>query len=288
MFKRRFRLPSPALVISMITLSLVLGGTAFAASTATHKDKKADTKLIKKLAPSLSVKHAKTADSATHATSARQRDERDERDQRHERNQRDERDQRDQRDQCDELGMSPSDLLRSGDAAKQDRRSPWTYAAAARAPRAAATSARRRRRSRCGLPLTLAGLRARRSSAEWHERTATHCPGVGQADRRLALRLRGRCTASATCEQRTRRYSTHVGFGGFDTYGFIDRIFSRDQLVAHGRGHGTSPHRPQLKKQPARHANGVRSPCSDACEGRDGPRPGERSDQARRQRVGSL
>jgi hypothetical protein len=73
MFKRRFRLPSPALVISMVTLSLVLGGTAFAATTATHKDKKADTKLIKKLAPTLSVKHAKTADSATnagHATSA--------------------------------------------------------------------------------------------------------------------------------------------------------------------------------------------------------------------------
>ena len=70
MFKRRFRLPSPALVISMITLSLVLGGTAFAASTATHKDKKADTKLIKKLAPTLSVKHAKTANSATHATNA--------------------------------------------------------------------------------------------------------------------------------------------------------------------------------------------------------------------------
>ena len=47
MFKRRFRLPSPALVISMVTLSLVLGGTAVAASTAKHKDKKADTKLIK-------------------------------------------------------------------------------------------------------------------------------------------------------------------------------------------------------------------------------------------------
>src|SRR6266571_4093796 len=70
MFKRRFRLPSPALVISMITLSLVLGGTAVAASTAKHGDKKADTKLIKKLAPTLSVKHAKTADNATHATSA--------------------------------------------------------------------------------------------------------------------------------------------------------------------------------------------------------------------------
>src|SRR4051794_23756662 len=73
MFKRRFRLPSPALVISMVTLSLVLGGTAFAASgvvTAKHKDAKADTKLVKKLAPSLSVKHAKTANSATTAANA--------------------------------------------------------------------------------------------------------------------------------------------------------------------------------------------------------------------------
>ncbi len=90
MLKRRFRLPSPALVISMVTLSLVLGGTAFAASTATHKDAKADTKLVKKLAPTLSVKHAKTADSAatatnaTHATSA-DCDQRHERDQRHQR-----------------------------------------------------------------------------------------------------------------------------------------------------------------------------------------------------------
>jgi hypothetical protein len=70
MLKRRFRLPSPALVISMVTLSLVLGGTAFAASTAKHGDKKADTKLVNKLAPSLSVKHATNADSATNATNA--------------------------------------------------------------------------------------------------------------------------------------------------------------------------------------------------------------------------
>src|SRR6266516_1136080 len=70
MLKRRFRLPSPALVISMVTLSLVLGGTAVAAATAKHKDAKADTKLVKKLAPSLSVKHAKTANSATNATNA--------------------------------------------------------------------------------------------------------------------------------------------------------------------------------------------------------------------------
>jgi hypothetical protein len=70
MSKRRFRLPSPALVISMVTLSLVLGGTAVAASTTKHADQKADIKLIKKLAPTLSVKHAKTADSATNATNA--------------------------------------------------------------------------------------------------------------------------------------------------------------------------------------------------------------------------
>ena len=54
----------------MVTLSLVLGGTAVAAATAKHKDAKADTKLVKKLAPSLSVKHAKTANSATNATHA--------------------------------------------------------------------------------------------------------------------------------------------------------------------------------------------------------------------------
>ena len=50
MFKRRLRLPSPALVIAMVTLGLVLGGTAVAASTTKHGDKKADIKLIKKLA----------------------------------------------------------------------------------------------------------------------------------------------------------------------------------------------------------------------------------------------
>ena len=61
MFKRTFRLPSPALVISMAALALVLGGTAVAASVK-DGDTKADTKLIEKLAPTLSVKKAKTAD----------------------------------------------------------------------------------------------------------------------------------------------------------------------------------------------------------------------------------
>ena len=65
MFKRRLRLPSPALVISVIALSLVLGGTAIAAGTGRHKDAKADSALIKKMAPTLSVKHAVTAGSAT-------------------------------------------------------------------------------------------------------------------------------------------------------------------------------------------------------------------------------
>jgi len=70
MFKLRFRLPSPALVVAMVTLSLVLGGTAVATTTATHKDARADSVLVKKLAPSLSVKHAKTADNAISAVNA--------------------------------------------------------------------------------------------------------------------------------------------------------------------------------------------------------------------------
>jgi len=67
MTKRRLRLPTPALVISLIALFMALGGTSYAASKVIltkHKDAKADTKLVKKLAPSLSVKHAKTATSA--------------------------------------------------------------------------------------------------------------------------------------------------------------------------------------------------------------------------------
>src|SRR6476646_7213065 len=70
MFKLRFRLPSPALVVAMVTLSLVLGGTAVATTTATHKDARADSVVVKKLAPSLSVKHEKTADNATSAVNA--------------------------------------------------------------------------------------------------------------------------------------------------------------------------------------------------------------------------
>jgi hypothetical protein len=71
--KHRLRAPSPALVISLVALFLALGGTSYAAGkviTSKHKDAKADTKLVKKLAPTLSVKHATTADSATTAGSA--------------------------------------------------------------------------------------------------------------------------------------------------------------------------------------------------------------------------
>jgi hypothetical protein len=53
---------------------VALGGTAFAANTVAtkskHMDRKANIKLIKKLAPTLSVKHAKTAATATHAGTA--------------------------------------------------------------------------------------------------------------------------------------------------------------------------------------------------------------------------
>src|SRR5436190_11856114 len=73
MFKHRLRAPSPAFVISLIALFLALGGTSYAASKVIitkHKDAKADTTLVKRLAPSLSVKNAKTANNATNATNA--------------------------------------------------------------------------------------------------------------------------------------------------------------------------------------------------------------------------
>jgi hypothetical protein len=65
-------LPSPAMVVALAALFVALGGTGYAAGKAilAHKDAKADTKLVKQLAPSLSVKHAASADSATNATSA--------------------------------------------------------------------------------------------------------------------------------------------------------------------------------------------------------------------------
>jgi hypothetical protein len=65
MSKRQFRLPSPAVVISMVALALALGGTAVAATVGTHADANADTKLVKALAPKLSVKHAVTAANAS-------------------------------------------------------------------------------------------------------------------------------------------------------------------------------------------------------------------------------
>jgi hypothetical protein len=86
------RRPSPALVISAIALFVALGGTSYAAgeldharaatgatsaTSATAKSKKKpasenaqDTALIKKLAPTLSVKYAKTSGSAVTAGSA--------------------------------------------------------------------------------------------------------------------------------------------------------------------------------------------------------------------------
>src|SRR5256885_4253695 len=45
----------------MVALALVLGGTAIAATTTTYLTKRTGTKLVKHLAPNLSVKKAKTA-----------------------------------------------------------------------------------------------------------------------------------------------------------------------------------------------------------------------------------
>ena len=90
MFKRRFRLPSPALVISMVTLSLVLGGTAFAASTRETQGQEGGHEADQE------------ARSVAQREACEDRGQRDERDERDQRDQRDECDQRDQRDQRDE------------------------------------------------------------------------------------------------------------------------------------------------------------------------------------------
>jgi hypothetical protein len=58
-------------VISVLALALAVGGGAFAlASSDSRQDKKIAKKVVKKLAPHLSVKYAKSAGTATHAASA--------------------------------------------------------------------------------------------------------------------------------------------------------------------------------------------------------------------------
>src|SRR5262245_1591979 len=66
---------SPALVISVIALVVAIGGGTFAiASSQSKQEKKIATKVVRKLAPSLSVTHAKTADRATTAATAARAD----------------------------------------------------------------------------------------------------------------------------------------------------------------------------------------------------------------------
>jgi hypothetical protein len=65
------RLPSPALVISVIALVVAVGGGAYAIGASTNKTiKKIVNKQITKRAPSLSVKHAVSAESADSAETA--------------------------------------------------------------------------------------------------------------------------------------------------------------------------------------------------------------------------
>jgi hypothetical protein len=71
------RLPSPALIVSMLALVVAIGGGSFALATSTAtKEKKIAKRVAKQLihrkAPGLSVNHARSADMATHAISADQ------------------------------------------------------------------------------------------------------------------------------------------------------------------------------------------------------------------------
>jgi hypothetical protein len=64
MLKRIRRLPSPALVISIIALVVAVGGGTYAIALNKHDTKKIVNKQIEKKAPKLSVKHAEKADKA--------------------------------------------------------------------------------------------------------------------------------------------------------------------------------------------------------------------------------
>jgi hypothetical protein len=71
MFEKLRRLPSPALVISAIALIVAVGGGAFAiAASDNNRDKKIARKVVHRLAPKLSVKHAASAASATNSSHA--------------------------------------------------------------------------------------------------------------------------------------------------------------------------------------------------------------------------
>ncbi len=70
MLNRNRPLPSPALIIAVIALVVAVGGGTFAIASSRNSTTKVVTKIVKKLAPRLSVNHAKTADSATSADHA--------------------------------------------------------------------------------------------------------------------------------------------------------------------------------------------------------------------------
>lgn len=67
MMRRR---PSPSLVLALVAILVAAGVTIAAAASETSTDKKLAAKVIRKLAPKLSVKKAKRAGKATNATSA--------------------------------------------------------------------------------------------------------------------------------------------------------------------------------------------------------------------------
>jgi hypothetical protein len=70
-FKKIRSLPSPALVISVVALVVAVGGGTLAvAESTTKRETRIAKKVVRKLASTLSVLHAKTADNATNARNA--------------------------------------------------------------------------------------------------------------------------------------------------------------------------------------------------------------------------
>jgi hypothetical protein len=219
MFKGRFRLPSPALVLAMVALAVALGGTAFAAnSVATakhkskHKDAKADTKLVKKMAPKLSVKHAKTANSAKTAASATHATSADSATNATNATHATSADSATNATNSTNLGGHPASFY-SPTVLQSGQSESGTYAVAT------GTTSGGYLAQGFAFPVPLAAALSASHVAWLNGTTTANCPGVGHA---AAGYLCVYATAAASVtENNGHAVSTHAGQGGADAYGFM-------------------------------------------------------------------
>jgi hypothetical protein len=189
--KRRSKAPSPAFVISLIALFVALGGTSLAATNVIatrHLDAIADTRLVKKLAPTLNVKRAKLAQTAAHAFAA------------------DQAGSADSATNAADLGGQPASFyaprtLPSG----QSETGEWLIETASTGGAAEAIT----------FPTPLASVLDSSHVIYLSSPTGAHCPGVGSADPGYLC-----VYTSASAGVTFQNIAGHDDLPGADAYGF--------------------------------------------------------------------